>query len=51
MFAQDLIVFSPQEGGGVGAGSLCGECLGTGHPGGVPRACTSQLGQRFDDLS
>lgn len=31
MFAQELIVFSPQVGGGVGAGSLCAECPGTGH--------------------
>lgn len=51
MFAQELIVFSPQVGGGVGSGSLCAECPGTGHPGGVPRGCMSQRGQRFDDLS
>lgn len=51
MFAQELIVFSPQVGGGVGAGSLCAECPGTGHPGGVPRGGMSQRGQIFDDLS
>uniref|UniRef100_A0A8D1QY08 S-adenosyl-L-methionine-dependent tRNA 4-demethylwyosine synthase TYW1 n=1 Tax=Sus scrofa TaxID=9823 RepID=A0A8D1QY08_PIG len=51
MFTRDLIVFSPQVGGGVGAGSLCAKCLGGGgrerrppgpdDRGGVPRGCTS----------